>query len=120
MRRRSGRGFSLIEVLVALAVTALVASAALLLFDRSRVAAVGLDQAARALLLAENRLRAPDSGDLPLRPGTRRGRTDDFDWSLRIAGAEAAGGMLRLEATVRWRSGAVTLTRYRLPATADD
>ncbi|MEP7276957.1 MAG: prepilin-type N-terminal cleavage/methylation domain-containing protein, partial [Betaproteobacteria bacterium] len=82
---RRGRGFSLLEVLVAFVILALVATALFRLFGGALNNAAAADDWSRALLVAEARL-AVAANALPLREGSDRGTLQDtpFAWQTRV------------------------------------
>lgn len=85
-RLRPVRGFSLIEVLVAFVIMALVATALFRLFSSSLNNAAAAEEYSRALLVAESQLEAAASAQ-PLREGSERG-TDNagrMQWESRVA-----------------------------------
>lgn len=92
MRRRSGSvqraaGFSLLEVLVAFVIVALVATALFRLFGGALNNAAAADDWSRALLVAESRLALAASAT-PLREGSEQGTESDgrIRWQTRVAG----------------------------------
>jgi general secretion pathway protein I len=89
-RRRHARGFSLIEVLAAFVILALVATALFRLFgDSLRNASVAEDWS-RALLVAESRLEEAAAVQ-PLREGSERGAdaTGLVQWESRVTPYDA-------------------------------
>lgn len=108
-----GRGFTLVEVLVAFAITALVATAALHLFDGGGKAGNRFAEASRALILAEAQLLDPANDALDTDPAERRGESDGFTWRVRLDMPADLPALQRMTATVRWERGSVTLSRYR-------
>ena len=87
-RRRGGahaRGFSILEVLVAFVVLALVATALFRLFSGALGNAGAAEDYSRAIMLAESKMEEVAAG--PLRDGTQTGATDDdrLRWTVRIA-----------------------------------
>jgi general secretion pathway protein I len=86
MTRVRAAGFSLLEVLVAFVIVALVATALFQLFGRSLNNASAADDYSRAVLLADSRLTAATVEASPLREGGDQGVTDDgkYTWALRI------------------------------------
>lgn len=87
MRRRRDKGFSLLEVLVALAVASLALG---VLFQSSSVIVRALaksEEALTSVLVAQNLLAGLGTGH-PIAPGTIQGRTDeDISWRLSIKSA---------------------------------
>jgi general secretion pathway protein I len=102
-------GFSLIEVLFALAVVGLALGAAAGVFGNFGMGRGMVDDADHALALAEDTLAEGGAGS-PLVPGERAGRDGRFSWRLAIAPVEDAETpdnlrVYRLEAQVAWRDG---------------
>jgi general secretion pathway protein I len=125
-------GFSLIEVLVALAVAGLALAAIADTFGGGLLAQRAGAQAATALTLAEEKIASVGAAQ-PLRAGTSGGDfAGDFHWQLTViayqgqperdaAAAERADErwrLYRVEATVAWRDGGrrrhLTLATVRL------
>ncbi|MCC7328455.1 MAG: type II secretion system protein [Burkholderiales bacterium] len=87
MRRpRSAAGFSLIEVLAAFVILALVATALFRLFSASLTNASAAEEYSRALLVAESQLEAA-AGAQPLRETSDRGTgaSGRIRWESRVA-----------------------------------
>jgi len=86
MRPSRCRGFSLLEVLVAFVILALVATALFRLFSGGLTNASAASDWSRALMLAETRLELAASPQ-PLREGADRGYADDgrIQWEARVA-----------------------------------
>jgi len=84
--RVSARGFSLLEVLVAFVILALVATALFRLFSASLGNASAAEDWSRALLLAESQLDLAASAQ-PLREGADRGSDDTgrIRWETHVA-----------------------------------
>jgi general secretion pathway protein I len=84
------RGFSLIEVLAAFVILALVATTLFELFGGALRNASAADDWSRAVLVAESRL-AETAGTRPLREVSERGDTDEgrIKWEARVAPWEA-------------------------------
>jgi general secretion pathway protein I len=84
--RTRARGFSLLEVLVAFVVLALVATALFRLFGGALNNASAADEWSRALLLAESRL-AVAANVVPLREASDQGTEGDgrFRWETKVA-----------------------------------
>ena len=80
------RGFSLLEVLVAFVVVALVATALFRLFGGALNNASAADEWSRALLLAESRL-ATAASTVPLREASDQGSESDgrLRWQTKVA-----------------------------------
>lgn len=80
------RGFSLLEVLVAFVILALVATALFRLFSGSLANAAAADDYSRAVLLAESVL-AETAAAKPLRELTRNGTAEDgrYAWTASVA-----------------------------------
>ncbi len=79
------RGFSLLEVLVAFVVLALVGTVLSRLYSSSLQNAGAAEEWSRAELVAEGHLAAA-TAVVPLRPGTNSGSEDDgrINWSTRV------------------------------------
>ena len=86
---RSERGFTLIEVVVAFVMLALVLSVSLEIFSRGMARTGDLDDRARALVVAQSRL-AFAGAEEPLREGVTSGETEDrrFQWTVTVRRAE--------------------------------
>ena len=85
-RQRTGqRGFSLIEVLAAFVILALVATALFQLFSGALTNVSAAEEFSRAMLVAESRLAAA-AGALPLVEAAERGDADDgrIRWETRV------------------------------------
>jgi general secretion pathway protein I len=82
----SARGFSLLEVLVAFVILALVGTALFRLFSGSLNNASAADDYSRAALVAESIL-AEAASARPLRVATQQGTVDDgrIEWTTRVA-----------------------------------
>jgi general secretion pathway protein I len=111
MRRAGARGFSLLEVLVALAVLALSLGVLLQSFGSGARAATTTDRYAQALALAEERLALSDIGR-EARAGVTQGARGEFAWQLEIApyaevGEARVSGWVPhvVRAIVTWRDG---------------
>jgi general secretion pathway protein I len=110
-------GFSLLEVLVAFVILALVGTALFRLFSGALGNASLADEYSRATLYAESRL-AGIGVETPLRQGTLQGTSDDgyYAWTVKVepfsppgttpdmetAVAAMAVRLWRLAVTVRW------------------
>jgi general secretion pathway protein I len=83
---RRASGFSLLEVLVAFVILALVGTALFRLFSGSLNNASAADDYSRAALVAESVL-AEAASTRPLREATQQGTVDDgrIEWSTRVA-----------------------------------
>jgi len=102
-------GFSLIEVLFALAVVGLALGATAALFGNFGLGHRTADDADHALALAEDTL-AEAGLSAPLAPGARAGRAGRFSWQLAVAPFDDADTpknlrLYRLEARISWREG---------------
>ena len=86
------RGFSLLEVLVAFVILALVGTALFRLFSGALGNASAADDYSRAVLVAESVL-AEAASTQPLREATRQGSVDDgrIEWTTRVAPYTAPG-----------------------------
>jgi len=86
-RAHRSRGFSLLEVLVAFVILALVATALFRLFGGALNNASAADEWSRALLLAETRL-ALAANAVPLREGGEQGAEPDsrMRWETKVTG----------------------------------
>jgi general secretion pathway protein I len=86
MTRRRTAGFSLLEVLAAFVILALVATALFRLFSGSLANASAAEEWSRALLLAESQLDLAASAQ-PLKESTERGTdsTGAIQWETRVA-----------------------------------
>ena len=86
MRRRANGGFSLLEVLAAFVILALVATALFRLFSGSLQNASAAEEWSRALLIAESQQDLVAS-TLPLKETTERGSdiTGRIKWETRVA-----------------------------------
>ncbi len=84
-RRRAAAGFSLLEVLVAFVILALVATSLFNLFAGSLANVGAADDYSRAVLVAESVL-AEVGAAKPLREGTQTGRVEDgrIDWKASV------------------------------------
>jgi type II secretion system protein I len=86
------RGFSLLEVLVAFSILALVGTALFRLFSGALTNASAADDASRAVLVAESVL-AEAASVQPLREATQQGSLDDgrIEWTTKVAPYAAPG-----------------------------
>jgi general secretion pathway protein I len=110
---RPARGFSLLEVLVAFVILALVATALFRLFSASLNNASAAEDWSRALLLAESRLELAAAAK-PLREGTDRGADDTgrIQWETRVAPYTPTDVSPELETA----SDALAMRLYRVTA----
>ncbi|HYD69053.1 prepilin-type N-terminal cleavage/methylation domain-containing protein [Azospirillum sp.] len=123
MTARTDAGFSLIEVLVALAVLAVVAGAGWQAFATGAAATTQADRRARAVTMAET-LLAGALAQQPLSVGERSGHEQGFGWVLSVrpqrdpdtAWLPSRGlALYAVTATVRWDGGReLTLSTLRL------
>ena len=92
VRQRRSRGFSLLEVLVAFAILALVGTALFRLFSGGLGNAAAADDYSRAVLVAESVLAEAASAQ-PLREGTAQGTADDghIEWTVQVAPYSSPG-----------------------------
>ena len=98
MRRRHNAGFSLIEVLAAFVILALVATALFRVFSGSLRNASAADEWSRALLLAESQLDLAASVQ-PLKETTENGTdaTGTMQWETRVVAYSPPGTSPELE-----------------------
>jgi general secretion pathway protein I len=112
---RTERGFTLVEVVVAFLLLAMVLATGFELFTAGMRRAIDLEERSQALAIAQSRLSGAGV-EVPLKEGTSAGLSDDgkFRWTLTIArsqeGASEAGGpqataygLYRVEVVVSWR-----------------
>jgi general secretion pathway protein I len=111
VRRSRVAGFSLLEVLVAFVILALVATALFRLFSGSLGNAVAAEEWSRALIVAESRL-AQAAAAQPLREAGARGAEDDgrIRWETKVAAYTIQGVDLELEQA----SQALAMRLYRI------
>jgi general secretion pathway protein I len=85
-RRARSHGFSLLEVLVAFVILALVGTALFRLFSGSLANVAAADDYTRAVLVAESALAAA-AATQPLREATANGSADEgrIEWTTRVA-----------------------------------
>jgi general secretion pathway protein I len=97
-RRRRPAGFSLLEVLVAFVILALVATALFRLFSGALANASAAGDYSRAMLVAQSAL--DEASAAPLREGGRDGSIDDgrIRWSARVEPYAPPGVAPELEA----------------------
>ena len=97
-RRRRAAGFSLLEVLVAFVILALVATALFRLFSGALGNASAADDYSRAALVAQSAL--DEASTPPLREGAKDGSADDgrIAWTARVTPYAAPGVSPELEA----------------------
>lgn len=119
--RRAEPGFTLLEVMIALAILALVGVA----FLRTQANSVRLVnesvQVSLATLLAKEKM-AELEGEGTLEPGKKSGTSEEasvtFRWEQRVAPAEIPA-LRKLQVAVLWMDGAVErrveFSRYRAP-----
>ncbi|HYH17485.1 MAG TPA: prepilin-type N-terminal cleavage/methylation domain-containing protein [Azospirillum sp.] len=120
---RKDAGFSLIEVLVALAVLAVVAGAGWQAFATGIAATTQADRRARAVTVAEA-LLAGALVQRPLKVGERNGAEQGFRWTVSVrpqhdpdtAWLPSRGlALYAVTATVRWEGGReLTLSTLKL------
>lgn len=114
--RRSSAGFTLIEVVVAFVLLALVFSVGFEIFTTGLARASALDERSRALEVARSRLA--DAGtEETLQEGIAQGDSDDarFHWTTTVTPFESgtdpmhpissAYALFRVEVRVDWRGG---------------
>jgi general secretion pathway protein I len=114
------QGFSLLEVLVAFTVFALIVGVLLGVFSGSQRAAATIQGYTAAVMVAEARLAAA-AADRPYRDRSDSGEEHGIKWALQVERYEEDWGdnhqptvePYRLEVTVSWPDGART-RQYRL------
>jgi len=113
---RSQRGFTLIEVVVAFVLLALVLSVSLEIFSKGMARSGDLDDRSRALVVAQSQL-AFAGAEEALKEGVTSGATDDrrFQWTLTVRRADdiatgsdgqapsSAYALYRVDVHVGWR-----------------
>ncbi len=110
---RAQRGFSLLEVLVALVIMALALAAILQLFASGTNRVAMSDEYLRAAMHARSRLNAVGAL-IPVEEGHHEGRFEDgFDWRVDLSPMEPPAGMTRrglrayrVHVEVEWTRGA--------------
>ncbi len=112
------RGFTLIEVVVAFVLLALVLGVSFEIFSRGIARAGELDDRARALVIAQSRLAATGAEDA-IKEGVTRGESDDrrFQWTVMVRRADelatgadgkaptSAYALYRVDVHVSWSGG---------------
>jgi general secretion pathway protein I len=114
MRRRAQRGFTLIEIVVAFVLLALVLVTSFELFTNGMRRAADLEDYSRALLLAQSKLDAAGTEE-QLKEGDTQGDSEDrrYHWAVAIRrtdeGAPAPGqpnnnpyALFRIDVSVGW------------------
>ena len=88
---RTQRGFTLIEVVVAFVLLALILSVSFEIFSTGMARASGLQERAQALVVAQSRL-AMAGVEEPLKEGVTSGESEDrrYQWSVNVTRADAA------------------------------
>ena len=113
---RSQRGFTLIEVVVAFVILALILSVSFEIFSRGMARAGDLDDRARALVVAQSRLAATGAEEA-IKEGVFTGDSDDrrFQWTVTVKRADdmaasadgkapsSAYALYRVDVHVAWR-----------------
>ena len=114
MNRRGERGFTLIEVVVAFVLLALVMSTALEIFSAGLARAGRLDERSRALVIAQSRM-AVVGVEETLKEGVTSGESEDrkFQWTVTVARtgegedpgkpAPSVYALYRIDVRVTWR-----------------
>jgi general secretion pathway protein I len=117
LNRRREAGFTLIEVVVAFTMLALIFAVGLEIFSSGMSRGVDLGQYSQALGIAQSKLAAAGVEELP-KEGEVRGQSDDgrFRWSTTIARSEEGQDpakpsqgpyvLYRVEARVDWHTDA--------------
>jgi general secretion pathway protein I len=114
--RRGESGFTLIEVVVAFVLLALVLSVSFEIFSTGMARASDLDDRARALVVAQSRLAATGAEEA-LKEGVASGESDDprFQWTTTVRRADDASmsadgsvpssayALYRIDVHVAWR-----------------
>ena len=106
-KRQSNRGFTLIEIVVALLVLAIASAAIFEGFSIGFRNARTADDFSQAILIAQSKL-APAGVSEPLSPGTTSGRElDKYDWTVNIDRilAPTVGAIASIFATTRAAQG---------------
>lgn len=103
------RGFTLLEILVAFAMLALVGSALLQLFQGGLTNLAAGEEYSRAALLAESRLSQLRAGPV-LAAGQQRGELEPgYRYSLELAPYQHSGepqpGLLQADLAIHWNDG---------------
>jgi general secretion pathway protein I len=118
MTRRRGSGFTLIEVVVAFVLLALVLGVSFEIFSKGMARSAELDDRARALVVAQSRLAATGAEEA-IKEGVASGTTDDsrFQWTVTVRRADelatgadgkaptSAYALYRVDVHVAWRTG---------------
>ena len=114
MNRRGEKGFTLIEVVVAFVLLALVMSTALEIFSAGLARAGRLDERSRALVIAQSRM-AMVGVEETLKEGVTSGESEDrkFQWTVTVARtgegedpgkpAPSVYALYRIDVRITWR-----------------
>jgi general secretion pathway protein I len=116
--RRREAGFTLIEVVVAFVLLALVLSVSFEIFSTGMARASELDDRARALVVAQSRLAAAGAEEA-IKDGVTSGQSEDrrFEWTTTVRRADdslvspdgtvpsSAYALYRIDVHVAWRGG---------------
>jgi general secretion pathway protein I len=116
LRTRRESGFTLIEVVVAFVLLALVLSVSFEIFSTGMARASDLDDRARALVVAQSRLAAAGAEEA-IKEGVASGETEDrrFQWTTTVRRAEdvaiapdgtyptGAYALYRVDVHIAWR-----------------
>ena len=115
--RRQQQGFTLLEVVIAFVVLALILTSAFQVFSTGLSRAGALEERSQALAIAQSRLAAAGQEEA-FREGETSGDSEDrkYHWSLRVqlytedpapggAPIQANVSLYRVDSSVSWRSG---------------
>lgn len=107
------KGFSLLEVLIALAIMSGVIMTVIVTFNYHLGIVVNDKEETAAVLLARAKIDDPDFTTLPAGKGTFAPARDDISWEKTVAATDLPG-VQRMNLTVRWNSNkrSLSLVRY--------